>query len=85
MTGAMPSPLQSDLLDAPLLRHGFFTRLGGISHGIYASLNGGQGSDDDAEAVRHNRARMAAWLDLAGRPKRSVSWPLGLMSRPIIF
>ena len=64
MTGAMPSPLQSDLLDAPLLRHGFFTRQGGISHGIYASLNGGQGSDDDAEAVRHNRARMAAWLDV---------------------
>ena len=67
----MPSPLQSDLLATPALRHGFFTREGGISEGIYASLNGGLGSDDDAQSVRQNRARMAAWLDVA--PDRFLS------------
>jgi YfiH family protein len=44
------------------IRHGFFTRAGGVSSGIYASLNGGLGSQDAAEAVRENRARMAAAL-----------------------
>ena len=28
------------------VRHGFFTREGGVSDGVYASLNGGPGSDD---------------------------------------
>ena len=39
----------SSLLSAiPGLRHAFFTREGGVSAGIYASLNGGLGSNDDA-------------------------------------
>ena len=42
--------------------HGFFTRQGGVSTGIYAALNGGQGSQDTAEAVAENRARIAARL-----------------------
>lgn len=42
--------------------HGFFTRLGGISEGIYASLNCGPGSRDDANAVTENRARVARLL-----------------------
>ena len=37
------------------IRYGFFTRKGGVSQGLYSSLNGGRGSDDDAEAVRQNR------------------------------
>ena len=37
------------------IRYGFFTRKGGVSQGLYSSLNGGYGSDDDAEAVRQNR------------------------------
>lgn len=41
------------------VRHAFFTRRGGVSDGIYASLNGGIGSDDDRERVLENRARMA--------------------------
>ncbi len=41
------------------IRHGFFTREGGVSTGIYASLNCGYGSDDDKGAVRENRARVA--------------------------
>ena len=44
------------------LRHGFFTRQGGVSTGVYESLNVGVGSKDDPEAVRENRARAAAAL-----------------------
>lgn len=40
-------------------RHGFFGRQGGVSTGIYATLNAGTGSNDDADAVRTNRARIA--------------------------
>src|SRR5580693_5245044 len=42
------------------IRHGFFTRQGGVSGGLYASLNGGVGSNDDRAHVAENRARMAA-------------------------
>jgi len=45
--------------------HAFFTRRGGVSKGVYASLNGGVGSGDAPEAVAENRARMAAALGLA--------------------
>lgn len=44
------------------IRHAFFTREGGVSTGIYASLNGGLGSSDDAEAIAENRRRMAEHL-----------------------
>ena len=44
------------------IRHAFFTRQGGVSEGIYASLNAGIGSDDDPAKVAENRARMAAAL-----------------------
>ncbi|MBN8920749.1 MAG: peptidoglycan editing factor PgeF [Rhizobiales bacterium] len=46
------------------VRHRFFTRRGGVSDGIYATLNGGLGSNDAAAHVRENRARMAAALDV---------------------
>ncbi len=49
----------------PNIRHAFFTREGGVSEGIYASLNGGIGSRDAPEHVRENRARMAAALGVA--------------------
>jgi len=44
------------------IRHAFFTREGGASGGIYASLNGGLGSNDDPAAIAENRARMAQHL-----------------------
>jgi purine-nucleoside/S-methyl-5'-thioadenosine phosphorylase / adenosine deaminase len=47
------------------VRHGFFTRDGGVSQGVYATLNGGTGSDDAADKVAENRARMAAALGVA--------------------
>ena len=43
----------------------FFTRAGGVSTGVYASLNGGTGSNDVPEHIATNRARMAAALDCA--------------------
>ncbi len=46
-------------------RHGFFGRQGGVSTGIYASLNAGTGSNDDPQAVRENRARIAAAMNVA--------------------
>jgi YfiH family protein len=52
--------LASPLLSAiPGLRHAFFTRDGGVSGGLYASLNGGIGSSDDSGNVAENRRRMA--------------------------
>jgi YfiH family protein len=42
------------------VRHAFFTRAGGVSGGVYASLNAGIGSDDAPQNVAENRARMAA-------------------------
>jgi YfiH family protein len=50
------------LLAVPGLRHAFFTREGGVSNGIYASLNGGVGSKDDPVHVAENRRRMAEEL-----------------------
>lgn len=44
------------------VRHGFFTRSGGVSHGVYATLNGGTGSNDAPDNVEENRARMAIAL-----------------------
>jgi polyphenol oxidase len=61
----MLTPLTNPALAALGLRHAFFTRQGGVSQGIYASLNGGQGSDDDEVAVAENRARMAAHMGVA--------------------
>lgn len=53
-----------DLAAEPRIRHAFFTREGGASTGIYASLNGGLGSADDPAAIATNRARMAAHLEV---------------------
>jgi purine-nucleoside/S-methyl-5'-thioadenosine phosphorylase / adenosine deaminase len=58
--------LQAASLTAlPGIRHAFFTRDGGVSDGVYASLNGGPGSDDAPAKVAENRARMAAALRVA--------------------
>lgn len=48
------------------IRHGFFTRQGGHSSGIYASLNTGLGSDDDRETVLKNRETVANALGVSG-------------------
>jgi YfiH family protein len=53
------------------VRHGFFTRDGGVSQGVYATLNGGVGSADAPARVDENRARMAAALGVA--PERLLT------------
>ncbi|KQZ87095.1 polyphenol oxidase [Mesorhizobium sp. Root157] len=60
-----PDPLRSPLLEkakAQGIRHGYFTRVGGISEGIYQGLNIGTGSADDQELVHENRRRVAQWM-----------------------
>ena len=52
------------LSDLPGIHHAFFTREGGVSNGLYASLNGGVGSDDLPSSVTENRARMAMALSV---------------------
>lgn len=64
MNAAGPEYLQAEGLRAPGVAHGFFTRRGGVSQGVYASLNGGVGSRDEPAAVGENRARMAAALGI---------------------
>lgn len=51
--------------DALPVRHGFFTRKGGASSGIFAGLNCGTGSTDLAEIVAINRARVAHAMGVA--------------------
>lgn len=50
--------------DAPEIRHGFFTRQGGVSTGLYESLNIGHSSDDDQQYVHANRKAVVRYLGL---------------------
>lgn len=59
-----PPFLTAGTLNLHGVAHGFFTRGGGVSEGVYASLNGGVGSRDAPQAVAENRARIAATLGL---------------------
>lgn len=65
------TPITHPLLERAGIRHGFFTREGGVSTGLYARLNTGLGSKDDPAAVAENRRRVAEAMggkpdDLAG-------------------
>lgn len=68
MTPAFKSPVLNGL---PGVAHGFFGRNGGVSQGIYASLNCGQGSSDRPEDVAENRARVARGIGV--QPDRLIS------------
>lgn len=57
-----------EILKSPALRdvnHGFFTRKGGASSGVFAGLNCGQGSSDQSEIVAINRARVAEAMEVS--------------------
>src|SRR5687767_8814831 len=54
----------ANLAAMPTIRHGFFTRRGGISSGLFRSLNCGVGSGDDRETVLLNRGRVATALGI---------------------
>jgi len=56
------TPIKADNLDAS--GHGFFTRMGGHSEGIYEGLNCGAGSDDDKNCVSLNREMVSRTFDL---------------------
>jgi YfiH family protein len=58
------SPITADCLsDVGNVAHGFFTRAGGVSEGIYGALNCGAGSRDERARVEENRRRVSAALD----------------------
>ena len=56
-------PLRADALSG--IAHGFFTRRGGASSGVFAGLNCGLGSSDQSEIVALNRARVAQEMGLS--------------------
>jgi YfiH family protein len=56
--------IEAEELKQPGLRHGFFTRKGGVSNGIYQSLNIGNGSSDAPEKVSENRGRVARQMGI---------------------
>jgi YfiH family protein len=93
MTETKPHVLTAPALDLPGIRHGFFSRTGGVSGGIYDSLNIGLGSGDARDAVAENRARAMAALGLPGDALSTLyqihsaeavtlSAPLGLSNLP---
>lgn len=63
MTNDFPIEFAKNLDGLTGIRHGFFTRNGGVSSGIYASLNPGLGSDDTRVDVLENRRRIAACFE----------------------
>lgn len=64
-------PIEAGSLELTGIRHGFFCRTGGVSQGIYASLNAGRGSADRGDDVDENRRRIAGHFGLS--PDRLIS------------
>ncbi len=63
----MQKMIKSQLFVHPAVTHGFFGRKGGVSTGLYESLNCGPGSNDSEHLVEKNRQRAMALL---GLPKK---------------
>lgn len=70
MTHSLPTLTHPEL---SAVHHGFFTRAGGASSGIFQGLNCGPGSSDQADAVALNRARVAASMRVAPEALITVS------------
>jgi polyphenol oxidase len=66
------APIEAQPLFLPGIAHAFFTRAGGVSSGIYASLNTGIGSKDERALVLENRARAMRHL---GLPPEALATP----------
>ncbi|MBO6816204.1 MAG: peptidoglycan editing factor PgeF [Rhizobiaceae bacterium] len=60
-----PDPIRSNALDNESIQHGFFTRTGGVSTGMFHGLNVGLGSSDDRQNVLENRRRVAECLHVS--------------------
>ncbi|GEO83918.1 MULTISPECIES: peptidoglycan editing factor PgeF [Alphaproteobacteria] len=72
----LPEPITSALFadaESKGIRHGFFTRNGGVSEGIYRGLNVGLGSNDEKQKVQENRRRVSAWFGLAPEKLATVN------------
>ena len=79
-----PEPVRSSMLDGLDrfgIRHGFFTRAGGVSEGVYSGLNVGLGSNDRPDHIAENRGRVAAWL---GVPHEALATPHQVHSPDVI-
>jgi YfiH family protein len=74
--------LRSSALPGEGVAHAFFTRQGGVSTGVYDSLNGGVGSKDDPACVAQNRARMAQAL---GVPATHLLVPYQIHSPDVLY
>jgi YfiH family protein len=71
-TSQQPEPvISANLKPGNSIKHGFFTRTGGVSDGIYAGLNVGIGSNDDPQKVATNRSRVASHF--AQKPENLVT------------
>jgi len=68
-TPALHSPRLAEL---PGIRHAFFTRRGGVSRGVYETLNVGRGSGDEPAAVEENRLRITTWFGVEPAALRTV-------------
>jgi len=66
----------------PGISHGFGTRIGGVSSGIYATLNCGPGSSDDQDNVVSNRSRLAARI---GASPQSLVSPYQIHSADVVI
>jgi purine-nucleoside/S-methyl-5'-thioadenosine phosphorylase / adenosine deaminase len=64
--------LVSSVFESAEISHGFFTRQGGVSHGVYGSLNCGPGSKDRSEDVSENRARAMQALGIKPNKLRTI-------------
>ena len=70
------------LAPADGIRHGFFTRRGGVSNGIFASLNAGLGSGDDRALVEENRCRIT---DALGANSGQLASPYQVHSSSAVY
>ncbi len=69
--------IEADVLKLDGIRHGFFTRQGGVSGGIYTSLNIGLGSDDERSSVLETATGLPASSVLA-----PIAWCPPIRSTP---
>lgn len=73
MMCAVEALISTILSEHGSVRHGFFTRRGGVSEGIYASLNCGLGSGDETDRVTENRARVMRAMGFPADAARTMS------------
>jgi YfiH family protein len=83
LNSTKPEPIRAPWLErTDGIRHGFFTRIGGVSQGSeYGGLNTGIGSSDDPAAVHENRRRVA---DAIGLPQDRLVAPFQVHSADVV-